>query len=101
MTSTNLDLDMYESGDDDFCCGRAFRGSRISCVSTARYNPLLDSEQQIDREHCWPSSHCVEYIKSCTQEGKPTAKKQKTNDKRTSETKDFDDSPLKAAVSAE
>jgi archaemetzincin len=54
--------DIYEEDDDDFACGRAYGGSRISVVSSARYNPLLDKKQKVDREHSWPASHCVNGI---------------------------------------
>lgn len=51
--------DLYEDEDDEFCCGRAYGGSRIAVVTTARYRPELDRKQDIDREHAWPASHCV------------------------------------------
>ena len=50
--------DLYEDEDDDFCCGRAYGGNRVAVVSSARYQPDLDSRQDIDREHSWPASHC-------------------------------------------
>jgi archaemetzincin len=52
------DHDLYEDDDDDFCCGRAYGGSRVAVVSSARYHPLLDEPMDIDREHAWPFSHC-------------------------------------------
>ncbi|KAK3353973.1 hypothetical protein B0T25DRAFT_223687 [Lasiosphaeria hispida] len=55
------DHDLYEDEEDDFCCGRAFGGSRVSVVSTARYHPALDGDD-VDRGHMWPGSHCAEYI---------------------------------------
>jgi archaemetzincin len=54
--------DIYEDDDDDFACGRAYGGSRIAVVSSARYNPLLDQIQKVDRLHSWPASHCEEGI---------------------------------------
>lgn len=60
-----VEQDMFEDEDDDFCCGRAYGGSRVAVVSTARYNPALDAFQDIDREHAWPASHCGDYIDSC------------------------------------
>jgi len=57
-----VDQDMFEDEDDDFCCGRAAGGSRVAVVSTARYNPLLDAQQNIDRGHSWPASHCEAYV---------------------------------------
>ena len=63
--------DMYEDEDDDFCCGRAFGGSRIAIVSTARYDPVLDETQDVDRQHAWPASHCAEFVaKACGREEK-------------------------------
>ncbi|KAK6439730.1 hypothetical protein LTR95_004065 [Oleoguttula sp. CCFEE 5521] len=54
--------DMYEDETDDFCCGRAYGGSRVSVVSMARYNPMLDEQQDMEREHAWPLSHCKAYV---------------------------------------
>ena len=34
-----VEHDLYENEDDDFCCGRAYGGSRCAIVSMARYNP--------------------------------------------------------------
>ncbi|KAF2449836.1 hypothetical protein P171DRAFT_405377 [Karstenula rhodostoma CBS 690.94] len=59
-----LDHDMYESLDDDFCAGRAYGGSRVSVVQSARYNPLLDPAVGITQDHAWPASHCKTYIDS-------------------------------------
>ncbi|KLU81385.1 hypothetical protein MAPG_00475 [Magnaporthiopsis poae ATCC 64411] len=56
------DHDTYEDEDDDFCCGRAFGGSRIAVVSSARYHPMLDPI--IDRPHMWPASHCRDHVAS-------------------------------------
>ncbi|KAF3038334.1 Archaemetzincin-1 [Didymella heteroderae] len=56
-----IDHDMWEE-DDDFCCGRAYGGSRVSVVQTARYNPTLDAKEGIDREHMWPLSHCKDFV---------------------------------------
>ena len=54
--------DLYEDEEDDFCCGRAYGGSRVAIVSTARYRPELDMRQNIAVEHVWPASHCKTYI---------------------------------------
>ncbi|KAB8299981.1 hypothetical protein EYC80_000223 [Monilinia laxa] len=53
--------DLYEDDDDEFICGRAYGGSRVAVVSTARYNPVLDELQNVQRVHAWPGSHCAEY----------------------------------------
>ena len=55
--------DLYEDDDDDFCCGRAYGGSRVAVVSSARYHPLLDASASIEREHMWPASHCEAYVR--------------------------------------
>lgn len=57
-----IDQDLYEDDEDDFCCGRAYGGSRVAVVSTARYRPELDKVQRVDRIHSWPASHCYEWI---------------------------------------
>lgn len=57
-----VDHDIYEDEDDDFCCGRAYGASRIAVVSSAQYNPCLDQAHHIDREHCWPASHCLAFL---------------------------------------
>ena len=59
-----INHDLYEDEDDDFACGRAYGGSRVAVVSTARYNPTLDEVQNVERDHAWPASHCEEYVKS-------------------------------------
>lgn len=53
--------DMWEE-DDDFCCGRAYGGSRVAVVQTARYNPALDGRAGIDTAHMWPLSHCKAFV---------------------------------------
>ncbi|KAJ7505195.1 hypothetical protein B0H11DRAFT_407886 [Mycena galericulata] len=55
-------FDIYESPDDDFACGRAYGGSRVAVISTARYHPGLDQHQNVDRLHAWPASHCKAYM---------------------------------------
>ena len=59
-----VDHDMYEDEEDDFCCGRAFGGSRVCVVSTAQYQPALDKDHGIDFKegHWWPGSHCVDFV---------------------------------------
>ncbi|KAJ6605657.1 hypothetical protein B0H10DRAFT_1820678 [Mycena sp. CBHHK59/15] len=60
--------DIYENADDDFACGRAYGGSRIAVISTARYHPGLDKKQNVDRLHSWPASHCKTYMEACCSE---------------------------------
>lgn len=72
-----VEQDLFEDDDDDFCCGRAYGGSRVAVVSMARYNPLLDEEQGVEREHAWPASHCQDYVERCCNDGQARKKKQK------------------------
>ena len=60
-----VEHDIFEDEEDDFACGRAYGGSRIAVVSGARYNPVLDADQYIEREHAWPASHCLAYLREC------------------------------------
>lgn len=60
-----VEHDIFEDEEDDFACGRAYGGSRIAVVSGARYNPILDIDQGIEREHSWPASHCEKYMMDC------------------------------------
>ncbi|RHZ54887.1 uncharacterized protein CDV56_106393 [Aspergillus thermomutatus] len=39
--------DLYEDADDAFVCGRAYGGSRVAVVSSARYCPTLDEVQSL------------------------------------------------------
>ncbi|KEF59901.1 uncharacterized protein A1O9_04749 [Exophiala aquamarina CBS 119918] len=56
--------DLYESVEDDFCCGRAWGASRVAIVSSARYIPSLDPLHGVDTEHVWPASHCLDFVES-------------------------------------
>lgn len=57
-----VDQDLYEGDLDDFCCGRAYGGSRVAIVSSARYNSVLHATHDVNREHMWPDSHCLKYL---------------------------------------
>lgn len=59
-----VDQDLYEDENDDFCCGRAYGGSRIAVVSSAQYQPALDGWHGVDVRdgHSWPGSHCSEFV---------------------------------------
>ena len=64
-----MDHDLYEDEEDDFCCGRAYGGSRVCVVSTARYRPELDAKIDLDRAHMWPASHCRDHVaKLCAEQ---------------------------------
>ncbi|KAL4966595.1 archaemetzincin [Aspergillus stella-maris] len=54
--------DLYEDDEDLFVCGRAYGGSRVAVVSSARYRPSLDEVQVVESVHSWPFSHCVSYM---------------------------------------
>ena len=73
-----IEHDLFEDEDDDFCCGRAYGGSRVAVVSSARYNPLLDAVQGVEREHAWPASHCAEYVRNRCADAPPTWKQAKS-----------------------
>ena len=60
-----VEQDLYESADDEFVCGRAYGGSRVAVVSTARYHPSLDVKNDVERQHSWPASHCDDYLREC------------------------------------
>lgn len=67
-----VEHDLFEDEDDDFCCGRAYGGSRVAMVSMARYNPDLDASQSVERQHAWPASHCEAYMQRfCDDHSKP------------------------------
>ena len=76
-----VNYDLYEGADDEFVCGRAYGGSRVAVVSSARYNPVLDARQGVERAHAWPASHCETYFKtrceSSTSELQPVKKRAK------------------------
>ncbi|KIW48045.1 uncharacterized protein PV06_00674 [Exophiala oligosperma] len=60
--------DLYESDDDDFCCGRAWGASRVAIVSSARYYTALDELHCVDFNHVWPASHCAAFIRKMSAE---------------------------------
>lgn len=101
-----VDQDLYEDDDDDFCCGRAYGGSRIAVVGAARYNPVLDERQGVERGHVWPASHCEDYIDKCSgviveptkEEGRKSSKQ--TNPSATHSPSSTHPSPLHSALSA-
>ncbi|CAI7669583.1 unnamed protein product [Penicillium bialowiezense] len=95
-----VDFDLYEDEDDEFVCGRAYGGSRVAVVSSARYNPGLDLIQEVERIHAWPASHCEEYMASCAP-AKQASKRQKPSraDSKASPASGSElDGPVKDAV---
>ncbi|KAI9809563.1 MAG: hypothetical protein M1827_006798 [Pycnora praestabilis] len=105
--------DIFENDEDDFACGRAYGGSRVAVVSMARYHPALDEEQNVDRWHGWPASHCDAYMQTCcaTESLQPKRKKSKeramdegnaktSNLKASTSTAQPTLSPIHAAVAA-
>ncbi|CAI7592113.1 unnamed protein product [Penicillium pancosmium] len=99
--------DMYEDKDDDFACGRAYGGSRVAVVSSARYNPNLDELESVERLHAWPASHCENYISAFCDEADEDSKPKKTFKSHTKTTQNqgkFGSStsrvgPMEAAIS--
>lgn len=98
-----VDHDLYEDDDDDFCCGRAYGGSRVAVVSMARYHPLLDSKFEVEREHAWPASHCKSYVDACCGEGaavKTSRKKQSKTAPSVTDTAHVEETAIGSAVAA-
>lgn len=96
--------DLYEDEDDDFCGGRAYGGSRVAVVSTARYNPILDEAHNVEREHAWPASHCEAYVRECCEAVSVSTRSAGNKARKPDNVKEHDDnpsslSPLRAAVS--
>ena len=88
--------DLYETEDDLFICGRAYGGSRVAVISTARYHTCLDQVQNVEREHAWPASHCHDYIMSHyiskpRGKGKKKKKKNASSSKKRNQLQDDDD----------
>ncbi|KAL4782680.1 hypothetical protein BJX76DRAFT_368970, partial [Aspergillus varians] len=92
-----VDHDLFEDEDDVFVCGRAFGGRRVAVVSTARYNPLLDTLQGVEQDHVWPASHCQDFLESiCRADGRYN----KNTTHSQAYDRDPEPGPLEAAVSA-
>ncbi|KAL2868987.1 uncharacterized protein BJX67DRAFT_348450 [Aspergillus lucknowensis] len=93
--------DLFEDEDDAFVCGRAYGGSRVAVVSTARYNPLLDPVQDVERAHAWPAAHCLSYIQAICKDEGPLPKRKKASQLSTrSHTSVANNKPLEAALAA-
>ena len=107
-----VEHDLYEDEDDEFVCGRAYGGSRVAVISTARYNPSLDHEEHVERDHAWPASHCEEYLQARlsvtnTTRPKKKARIQPAGSKDSaslitaaSSKEETENSPMKSAVAA-
>lgn len=90
------DYDLFEDEDDQFCCGRAYGGSRVAVVSSARYNPLFIEQAGVDLDHMWPASHCAAYISSqCS-----LLKRKNAKYPMNCQPEKIPDSPLQQAVAA-
>ncbi|CZS95658.1 uncharacterized protein RAG0_05248 [Rhynchosporium agropyri] len=57
-----LEHDLYDEEEDEFVCGRAYCGSRLSVGSGAKYWPGFDKEGGVERVHGWPGSHCTIHL---------------------------------------
>lgn len=99
--------DLYEGDDDDFCCGRAYGGSRVAVVTSARYHPGLDAAQGLKegRAHAWPASRCAEYVRQVCEDEEHVGSKKKAKSKVPASS--YDDSepqplnnPLQLAMNA-
>lgn len=91
------DHDLYEDEEDDFCCGRAYGGSRVAVVSSARYSPRLHAAHGVDPQHMWPASHCAAHVASvCGLSGLPPL----SSPSSSTIAQDAIDSPLHQAVAA-
>ncbi|KAH6724340.1 hypothetical protein BKA61DRAFT_535865 [Leptodontidium sp. MPI-SDFR-AT-0119] len=75
-----LEHDLYEDEEDEFVCGRAYGGSRVAVVSGARYWPGFDEEENVERVHGWPASHCEGYLEMLLGEDKPKSGRKKEGD---------------------
>ncbi|KAJ8606792.1 hypothetical protein MRB53_040718 [Persea americana] len=95
-----VDHDLYEDDDDDFCCGRAYGASRIAVVSSARYTPLLDAHNKIDREHVWPASHCQAYVNTCCGANESTSRRANDSGDPMMPQDELASSAMRAAVDA-
>ncbi|PVH79161.1 hypothetical protein DL98DRAFT_560847 [Cadophora sp. DSE1049] len=74
-----LEHDLYEDEEDEFVCGRAYGGSRVAVVSGARYWPGFDEEENVERVHGWPASHCEAHLETfLNEEGSMKKGKTKT-----------------------
>ncbi|KUJ21736.1 uncharacterized protein LY89DRAFT_637639 [Mollisia scopiformis] len=92
-----VEHDMYEDEEDEFVCGRAYGGSRVAVITTARYNPVLDKKQGVTREHAWPASHCKAYLDTMLDYEADNGKKKKA---KSDSTVVVEETPLQAAVAA-
>ncbi|KDR74050.1 hypothetical protein GALMADRAFT_212230 [Galerina marginata CBS 339.88] len=70
-----VEHDLFEDDEDVFVCGRAYGGSRVAVISTARYHPNLDRTANVEREHAWPASHCASYMQACADDSSTRPKK--------------------------
>ncbi|KAK3399829.1 hypothetical protein B0T20DRAFT_170397 [Sordaria brevicollis] len=102
-----VDHDLYEDDEDDFCCGRAYGGSRVCIVSSSRYHPALDTldyyiDGGIDLAHMWPASHCQSFVEGvCSlHEPRPPTKKRKRTQKKPKPKVSADDVPAGLDVSS-
>ncbi|KAL2008301.1 hypothetical protein VTN00DRAFT_8283 [Thermoascus crustaceus] len=101
-----VNYDLFEDDDNTFVCGRAYGGSRVAVVSSARYSPDLDGIQSVERQHVWPASHCENYMSACckSSQGGTMQKQRKYKDAEESKNgQPVQNAPLallKAALSA-
>ena len=97
-----VEHDLYEDDSDDFVCGRAYGGSRVGVVSTARYCPALDQRQglEVERQHAWPASHCMAYLQNLSATSTRETKRRKVDNATNESNSASPSKPLEDAVSA-
>jgi archaemetzincin len=119
-----VDQDIYEDDEDEFIAGRAYGGSHVSMVSTARYHPAVDDivygkeeDGRWERAHEWPLAHCRTFVEEMVrleneaqEDSEPPAKKVKLSKNKktqtagvslaTSRDSNHADTPLGAAIEA-
>lgn len=86
--------DLYEDEEDSFVCGRAYGGSRVAVVSAARYNPIIDGVQGVERGHAWPGAHCGGFVEDVCTEWNRSGDKRKKRGKVSNSESDSADTVL-------
>ncbi|KAJ0421139.1 hypothetical protein BJY00DRAFT_282665 [Aspergillus carlsbadensis] len=97
--------DLFEDDDDTFVCGRAYGGSCVAVVSTARYHPGLDVVLGVEGGHAWPAAHCAAYVEGLYRGVGGARKRRKGGEvsksqSRSSQDHKARDGPLEAALAA-
>ncbi|THV84004.1 hypothetical protein D6D29_03448 [Aureobasidium pullulans] len=59
----HIDLNLYKDDDDDFVYSRAYSKSYVCVVSSFRYSPRSDKDNELDYKHFWLANHYATYVK--------------------------------------